>query len=79
MSSDSVLTVETAYMSIENDLATEATPNFTCSIMEDVSSEWAVVVVEGAGSPANLASLSLDTFSPQTPSLPITATSDTME
>jgi hypothetical protein len=41
-------------MSIENDLATEATPSFTCSITEGFSSEWAVVVVEGAGSPANL-------------------------
>ena len=51
-------------MSIENDLATEATPIFTCSITEDVSSEWAVVVVEGAGSPANLAALSSATLSP---------------
>ena len=49
-------------MSIENDLATEATPSFTCSITEGASSECAVVVVEGAGSPANLDILRISTY-----------------
>ena len=39
---------------MENDLATDATPSFTCSMMLGFSSAWAVVVVVGAGSPANL-------------------------
>ena len=51
-----------SYMSIENDLATEATPSFTCSITEGASSECAVVVVEGAGSPANLDILRISTY-----------------
>ena len=41
-------------MSIEKDFTTEATPSLTCSITVGFSSAWAVVVVVGAGSPANL-------------------------